>query len=71
MTSDQLPPAVVATHNALFHLWLPLDRLAIPPQIKPDIAAMAAKVSAAMLGEFSQSPVLQVLEGLTVPQNLP
>lgn len=71
MKSDPLPPAVVATHNALFDLWLPLDRLSIPPQIKPDIAAMAAKVSAAMLAAFSQSPVLQILEGLTLPQNLP
>ena len=66
-----LPSAVVQTHNALFQTWFPLERLDIPPRIKPEIAAIADKVSQEMLAEFSESAVLQILEGLTAPQNLP
>jgi len=61
-----LPAAVVQTHNALFQTWFPLDRLDIPPRIKPEIAAIADKVSQEMLAEFSESAVLQILEGLTL-----
>ena len=70
-TVSALPPAVVQTHNALFKTWFPLDRLDIPPRIKPEIGAIADKVSQGMLAEFSESAVLQILEGLTAPQNLP
>jgi hypothetical protein len=62
----------VKTHAALFDTWFSLEELPIPPSIKPDIAAIAAKVSKAMLEGFSQSPgILELLAGMTYPTNLP
>ena len=66
-----LPPAIVQTHNALFKTWFPLDRLDIPARVKPEISAIAKKVSEEMLTEFSESAVLQILGVLTSPQSLP
>ncbi len=66
-----LPPAIVQTHNALFKTWFPLDRLDIPARVKPEISAIAKKVSEEMLTEFSESAVLQILGVLTNPQSLP
>jgi hypothetical protein len=77
MTTNQnggttIDPAIVKTHAALFDTWFPLDDLPIPPSIKPNIAAIAAQVSKAMLEGFSQSPgILALLGGMTYPNYLP
>ena len=42
--TQAIDPAVVKTHNALFDTWFPMTDLPIPASIKPDIAAIAAKV---------------------------
>src|SRR5262245_2163333 len=65
-------PRIAKTHAALFDTWFPLADLPIPTVIKPDIAAIAAGVSAAMLAAFSQSPgASALLAGLTDPTLLP
>jgi hypothetical protein len=66
-----IDPAIAKTHQALFDTWFPLDELPIPADVKPDIAAIAETVSAAMLQAFSQSGVLTLLDGMTVPGGFP
>lgn len=71
---EQLPviaPPVAQTHAVLFDLWFPLQRLPIPPQIRPEIEAIAAAVSAGMLKSFAQSQFYGILEGMTAPSGLP
>src|SRR5262245_30244699 len=70
--ATSVDPRVAKTHAALFDTWFPLEDLPIPAAIKPDIAAIAAQVSAAMLTGFSQSPgIAALLAGLTDPTVLP
>jgi hypothetical protein len=66
-----IDPRVAKTHAALFDTWFPLEELPIAPAIKPDIAGIAAEVSTALLAAFSQSPFLEILEGMTFPNTLP
>jgi GMC oxidoreductase len=66
-----IDPAIAKTHQALFDTWFPLDGLPIPADVKPDIAAIAKTVSAAMLQTFSQSGVAALLVGMTIPSRLP
>lgn len=61
---------VAKTHAAMFDTWLPLDELPLPPSVKPDIAAIAAKVSAGMLKAFEASPMMAILTGMTYPTSL-
>src|SRR5262245_48323164 len=65
------PQLVAKTHAAMFDTWFPLDELPILPSVKPEIAAIAAQVSAAMLEAFSGNPMLPMLTGLTYPNLLP
>jgi hypothetical protein len=62
---------VAKTHAAMFDTWLPLDELPLPPSVKPEIAAIAAKVSAGMLKAFEASPMMAILTGMTYPTLLP
>lgn len=57
-----------ATHNALFYTWFPTDRLNIPPQILPDITAIAEQVRTAMA---ANSAVQKIVAAMTNPQVLP
>lgn len=71
-TPPTINPAIAKTHEALFDTWFPLEDLPIPAAIKPDIAAIAGKVSQTMLEEFSQSPGISgLLGGMTDPSQLP
>jgi GMC oxidoreductase len=70
-TEQAIDPAVAKTHQALFDTWFPLADLPIPAPVKPDVAAIAKTVSAAMLQAFSQSGVAALLVGMTVPSRLP
>lgn len=67
----EIDPNIVKTHSALFDTWFPIAQLPIPPAIAPDIAKLAAEVSAGMLAAFSQSGFFQILQGMTMPQALP
>ncbi|UWZ83656.1 GMC oxidoreductase [Occallatibacter riparius] len=71
MGTSSVPAPVAQTHAVLFTLWFPVEQLPIPPQILPEIQAIATQVSAGMLEAFSQSTFLRVLEGMTAPQGLP
>lgn len=62
---------VARTHEALFDLWFPLSELGLPPEVEPTIAAIAADVSKGMLESFLQSPLADVLGGMTQPAALP
>lgn len=66
-----VPAAVAQTHALLFELWFPVKQLPIPPEIRPEIEAIATQVKAGMLASFAQSSFLQVLEGMTMPAGLP
>jgi hypothetical protein len=62
---------VAKTHVAMFDTWFPLDELPLPPSVKPEIAEIAAKVSAGMLEAFEASPMMAILTGMTYPTSLP
>jgi hypothetical protein len=67
-----MDPAIAQTHSALFDTWFPMDELAIPASIKPDIAAIATQVNMAMLDGFGQSAgISELLASMTYPANLP
>src|SRR5213078_2634666 len=69
---ESVDPSVVRTHNALFDTWFPIEELPIPASVKPDIAAIAQKVSAGMLEAFLQSPgTAALLTAMTYPARLP
>ena len=66
------PQVIARTHAAMFDTWFPLDELPIPPSVKPEIAAIAAKVSAGMLEAFTDSSLISaILGGMTYPTSLP
>jgi choline dehydrogenase-like flavoprotein len=66
------PQLIAKTHAAMFDTWFPLDALPIPPSVKPEIAAIAAKVSAGMLEALIASPLMSaILGGMTYPTSLP
>jgi len=66
------PQLIARTHAAMFDTWFPLDELPIPPSVKPEIAAIAAKVSAGMLEAFTDSSLISaILGGMTYPTSLP
>ena len=66
------PQLIARTHAAMFDTWFPLDELPIPPSVKPEIAAIAAKVSAGMLEAFTDSSLMSaILGGMTYPTSLP
>ncbi len=71
MGTSSVPAPVAQTHAVFFTLWFPVQQLAIPPQILPEIDAIAAQVSAGMLAAFSESDFIGILDGMTVPQSLP
>jgi hypothetical protein len=62
---------IAKTHAALFDTWFPLAKLPIPPSVEPEIAAIAAQVSAGMLQSFLTSPIMAILTGMTYPTLLP
>ena len=62
---------VEKTHEALFDLWFPLSQLGLPPEAKQSIAEISAEVSKGMLAAFEQSPLADVLDGMTRPAALP
>jgi len=66
-----VPPAIAKTHALLFDLWFPVQQLQIPPQILPEIEEIAGTVRNGMLASFADSSFMQVLAGLTAPENLP
>ena len=68
---EAIDPGITKTHQALFETWFPLQELPIPAAVKPDIAAIAAQVSAAMLQAFGKSGVSKLLAGMTDPFRLP
>ncbi len=70
-TVKDIDPNIAKTHAVLFDTWFPIEQLPIPPAIAPDIANIAAQVSAGMLQAFSQSGFFPVLIGLTYPTKLP
>ena len=65
------PKLIAKTHDALFDTWFPLEGLPIPPSVKPEIAAIAAKVSAGMFQTFSELSLMKILTGMTYPGLLP
>ena len=65
------PQSIAKTHAAIFDTWFPLNELPIPGSVKPEIAAIAEKVSAGMLQAFTESPLMAILTGMTYPQMLP
>jgi choline dehydrogenase-like flavoprotein len=69
MGTSPVPAPVAQTHAVLFTLWFPIQQLSIPPQILPEIEAIASQVSAGMLDAFSQSDFLGVLVGMTMPNS--
>ena len=70
-TSTPDPQLIAKTHAAMFDMWFPLDELPLPPDAKPEIAAIAAKVSAGMLEAFAGTAVMEILTGITYPGLLP
>jgi hypothetical protein len=71
-TAPAVDPQLIAkTHAAIFDMWFPLDELPMPPPVKPEIAAIAAEVSAGMLRAFSGSALMEILTGMTYPASLP
>ncbi|WP_020475008.1 FAD-dependent oxidoreductase [Zavarzinella formosa] len=66
-----IPDSIRRTHEALFDLWFPTGQLPIPPQILPEIRAIAAGVSAGLLDALAQGDMMAILTGLTQPQGLP
>jgi GMC oxidoreductase len=71
-TAPAVDPLLIAkTHAAIFDMWFPLDELPMPPSVKPEIAAIAAEVSAGMLRAFSGSALMEILTGMTYPASLP
>ena len=71
-TAPAVDPQLIAkTHAAIFDMWFPLDELPMPPPVKPEIAAIAAEVSAGMLRAFSGSALMEILTGMTHPASLP
>src|SRR5215469_9414126 len=73
MGTSSVPAPVAQTHAVLGTLWFPVQQLPIPPQILPEVEAIASQVCAGMLEAFSQSSFLGVLVGMTTPnsQTLP
>jgi choline dehydrogenase-like flavoprotein len=73
MGTPSVSAPVAQTHAVFFSLWFPVQKLPIPPQILPEIEAIAGQVSGGMLTAFSQSDFLGVLIGMTTPssQTLP
>lgn len=66
------PAQIEKTHAALFAMWFPLEEFPLPPDVKAEIAAIAAKVSADMLTAFTNTPtLLAILVGMTDPTKLP
>jgi hypothetical protein len=66
-----IDPHIAKTHSAIFDTWFPLDELPILQSVKPEIAAIAAKVSTDMLQAFSHSSLMPILTGMTYPTSLP
>jgi hypothetical protein len=69
-TSTPDPRLIAKTHAAMFDLWFPLDELPLPPDAKPEIAAIAAKVNAGMFEGFSNTLVMAILTAMTYPDSL-
>lgn len=65
------PEDVEQTHQALFDLWFPLSELGLPPDVEEAIAEIATEVSKGMFAALSQSPIANILAGMTQPQVLP
>ena len=63
--------SLLATHNALFQFWFPLNKLKIKPALKTKVTPIAAQVDAAMFAGFQESALLPLLEGMTKPKLLP
>jgi hypothetical protein len=65
------PQLIAKTHAAIFDTWFPLNALPIPQSVKPEIAKIAAKVSAGMLEALIASPLMSaILGGMTYPTSL-
>ena len=62
---------VEKTHEALFELWFPLTSFGLPAEVEKSIAEIAAEVSKGMFAAFAQSPLKDVLGGMTQPAALP
>jgi hypothetical protein len=70
--TEAADPKLVATHQAVFHLWLPLDDLALPPDVKADIAKIAGEVCSNLFAGLCASPAQKaLLQGMTSPNLLP
>lgn len=65
------PLSLLATHDALFHFWFPLNELKIPPAEKGELKKIASVVSPGMYQAFIESSLLGALEGKTDPALLP
>lgn len=63
--------AMQQTHQAIFDLWFPLTEFGLPPTVEASIAEIATQVSSGMLTAFAQSPLKNVLAGMTQPSLLP
>lgn len=65
-------PKLLATHQAVFYLWFPLDDLDLPPGVKADIAKIAGEVSSNLFAGLCASPAQKaLLQGMTSPNLLP
>ncbi|MBV9035071.1 MAG: GMC family oxidoreductase [Acidobacteriaceae bacterium] len=65
------PADLQATHDALFQFWFPLKELKIPPDERSEITKISSAVSAGMYQAFTESSLLELLEGMTAPSLLP
>jgi choline dehydrogenase-like flavoprotein len=63
--------SLLATHQALFRFWFPLNKLDIAPALKAEVTAIATQVDAAMFAAFQASSLLPLLDGMTEPRLLP
>lgn len=71
-STETADPKLLATHQAVFYLWLPLDDLDLPADVKADIAKIASQVCSnlfiALCGSLAQKALLS---GMTSPNLLP
>lgn len=69
--SNADPKLERATHNALFDVWFPLDKLPMNPTQKEKLKPVASAVCDGMYKALSGSALGNLLLGLTFPSELP
>ncbi|MFL6387782.1 MAG: GMC family oxidoreductase N-terminal domain-containing protein [Terriglobales bacterium] len=71
-STEKVDPKLLASHQAIFYLWLPLDDLDLPADVKADIAKIAGQVCSRLFIGLSDSPAQKaLLQGMTYPNLLP